>query len=1023
MSLKKQLIKNLPQRLQTLRRDMPELADKFQNIMKVEDWEVRYAALKEFKGYIQKLVPSETDKLFWATEKLQQRAKLAEDAIKALQRVKRGEQLPTGTINAIAKILPEAKGKLTQVSKYNLDDLVQTGAEAGKFPIELPIGPAYGKLKQAQNLLPIKEAQLAADPKNAKLFREVQRLRRVIGFSKYRIAKGEPIEFAKAPISILKGKHYDAINELLDVVRGAPVKAKTATGKVVTKYEGGLLSKFRAEATKAANLRKQVSDNAKKLHWGEVELPMQPAFAGRILIGKDAQKVAQILKPAMPSGLGKALEAGNVPNAVGRYFALAGDASLFTIQLILAPFFQPKAFLQGIAGFSKAFFIPEFHANLFAKHADTIINHPGLHLTRSLGTEFIPKGITKIPILKQLARPLKPFMRAFEAGLDAAGIHMAESLDTIAMGYKGAAKWRSGTAAYRTSQVDAFINEFRGVISANRLGIGSTQQEIERLLLLAPMYFRAVAATLTDAFRGNIRGYLARRALIKGAAGMNAMAVAVTIARSDNKDNEKELAKEIAEHLDPRSAKFFTWEVAGQNVGPGSKFRSILKLIGESVENPKRLTEMSMRNPALSFVYGNLSPVLRTGFDLIAGRQPFTGDPTREGAFSVTKTVIGRNMLPIWLQSVIWEGGDSDIRGKAIKGAIEFSGGRTYPETPYQKMEKKRNELALAKYGMLWEELAEPETIVGKKTPGEFAQRELERTNPELAELTRLSRERSVLMATGKETVWNDFNTQGQNIEGKFQKTIVTKSKEFLKIGDGSKYRDEINVAARIRSHDYDIRKYNPDFTLVKDYFDEPLTEEEKAQIHPLDLARREYYDMMFAPGMFDEFDNYDFDEADRREDEFIAKYGQEAFDYVQKFLNLKLTDPIYIALKNDRKLLTPYWELEPAITAKADFERTLKEKRILTNARKKMRTQYPEIDAALNLWGYASTVKTDVAHKLLEKKADALGVDKTRIPALRKQKEIKDILSATRTSTGITPTMKFGLQSSREAKQTKFGR
>jgi len=58
--------------------------------------------------------------------------------------------------------------------------------------------------------------------------------------------------------------------------------------------------------------------------------------------------------------------------------------------------------------------------------------------------------------------------------------------------------------------------------------------------------------------------------------------------------------------------------------------------------------------------------------------EDYVGDPTRDGMLNLTKTVVGENLLPIWVQSVAWEGGEA--AGRTLRGAVEFTGGRAYPE-------------------------------------------------------------------------------------------------------------------------------------------------------------------------------------------------------------------------------------------------------------------------------------------------------------------------------------------------------
>ena len=82
--------------------------------------------------------------------------------------------------------------------------------------------------------------------------------------------------------------------------------------------------------------------------------------------------------------------------------------------------------------------------------------------------------------------------------------------------------------------------------------------------------------------------------------------------------------------------------------------------------------------------------------------------------------------------------------------------------------------------------------------------------------------------------------------------------------------------------------------------------------MNPKDVARREYYQLMYTPDMYDQFGNYRFDEADRREQLFVQQYGQDMLDYVEEYMGSKWDEPPALqALKSARDALRPYWDTE----------------------------------------------------------------------------------------------------------------
>ena len=140
---------------------------------------------------------------------------------------------------------------------------------------------------------------------------------------------------------------------------------------------------------------------------------------------------------------------------------------------------------------------------------------------------------------------------------------------------------------------------------------------------------------------------------------------------------------EILRHFRPADPSFMTWKIGGQNIGPGTKVRSLLRLFGLSAQDPERLLDTSvgwgkleyMKNPILKFGRGLASPVASTSWDLVTGKD-FIGDPTRDGLLSFTKTM-AETVMPIWTQTVAFEGGTPMER--VTRGSAEFFGMRAYP--------------------------------------------------------------------------------------------------------------------------------------------------------------------------------------------------------------------------------------------------------------------------------------------------------------------------------------------------------
>ncbi len=621
---------------------------------------------------------------------------------------------------------------------------------------------------------------------------------------------------------------------------------------------------------------------ARVARFGEVQAPDIPAFAGKVFTSPEAKKYINILRKELNPQFNSALSAINQVNAVGRYFALAGDASPFAIQLLFLAGSQPRIFGRAIGGFVKAMFDPLYHDNFITKHLATIQKHRGLIVTRGGSTEMTEAmargGLLRKQPFKLAGKALEPFQRGFEGALDTAGVYMAEALDHLA------------TSPSRIAQVDAFINEFRGLLSTSRIGISSGQRQIERAVVLAPQYNRAIGALLMDITQGNLRGQLAREHIAKGITAIMAMTVAVSYAMGENEG-------EIIDHLNPRSSNFMTWDIAGQRIGPGSKVRSLLATFGKITKKPEDAAFHAGR-----FLKGNFSPFLGTSMDLITGKD-FLGDPTRDNLLNLTETVIGNNLLPIWVQSVAFEGGE--LNERIARGLAEFGGLRAYPAGAYADLQDKQDEAARRETGFSWDELGQQ--------PNGFAEQIRLSRLPELQELESKAELESAKFARGEQLEWNKYTREVDQIGNIVTNELNQADRQFVATQDGTKLRDRVNQAYWLKSQMMRDLLKNDDFATVRDTFGRQMSPEERSIMEPQKLLYRDYNELMYAQDMFTEFGEYDFAEADRRRQMFIQEYGLDALNSVEAVIGERRADePSSVKLLREaQRVLQPYWAVE----------------------------------------------------------------------------------------------------------------
>uniref|UniRef100_A0A6M3XDU4 DdrB-like domain-containing protein n=1 Tax=viral metagenome TaxID=1070528 RepID=A0A6M3XDU4_9ZZZZ len=449
---------------------------------------------------------------------------------------------------------------------------------------------------------------------------------------------------------------------------------------------------------------------------------MTQAFPGKVFTGPNAADTIRYLDKTLDRSIPAWFRKGTAPmytyNTMQRFYALAGDASVYTIQLLVAAYYKPKQFGRALLGGVSAMFDPTYHWNLISQHSSLLNRYPNVILsaTGNEMTEALTRGgiLTKAPF-SIIGKPLKPFQRLFEAALDEWGIRVLQALDPIA------------DTPRRRAELGLFVNEMRGLFSSQRLGVGPVARHMEGLVTIAPRYNRAVAATLLNAvsrWGDSLRGHQTRLALGRLMVGMTASGVVMTallrreeIEKLLAQGKTEEVMEIIGQHILPTSDSFQTWEVEGQMVGPGSKYRSVLSLLGDMWKDPSSFDprnavlwgENLMTNPGFRFLRGNMAASPGSALDLLWGRN-YIGEPTRDNWESFFKNIIAKNTLPLSIQSVLLEGtahGEDTWQGKLIRGGAQFIGWRSYPTPPYLQW----HSYAENALGKGWDEISSTELL------------------------------------------------------------------------------------------------------------------------------------------------------------------------------------------------------------------------------------------------------------------------------------------------------------------------
>ena len=653
---------------------------------------------------------------------------------------------------------------------------------------------------------------------------------------------------------------------------------------------------------KAKAKRVEIMGVAKTPTLGTEATIFHPAFQGKIYpIGV----AGEIQKYFSDLGFTPIQKLATVSGTM-RTLVAAADFSAMFIQGLPTIFLHPKAWGRGAAMSFKAFKNPRLYQKYLTQELPTIQERVyyggfagGFEYFEAMGALQRAAGMaTRITTGKarygQIA--VRQSYGRFEASFGSFG---DVCRNEMWKGMKGSVKGEA-----ELFELARHLDRMTGVMSMKGLGIGRTQRDFETaFVFFAPRYTRAGFALVSDVFKGGLTGREAQKALASMMAGgaIFYSGICETLGQEPN--------------FDPATGRFMTIEIEDpmtgttRHFGIGGMMTSLMRFgadvtasaLDVGMNEPTDFVKLSrMDNPFMRFMFSKSAPLTGFATGMIEGKnyfgEPFenTGDYAKFMAEQVT---------PIALQEMLFEEG-----GMAPSTIVaEEMGMRTFPQSDWEKRDLVRDRLAQETFGMNWEDLGTQR--------GELYQRLLERDSPELQQATDLASETSSKMARGEGIVWKDWKNEGQDIEKYSQDQIVTASRKFDMDGDGTSFRQKIDEIYANRRALYARRERDEKYTAVYQFFNEPLDPRVAEKMNPNDLARREYYQMMYTPDMYDVYGDYRFDEADRREALFVQRYGQSALDYVEEYMGARWEEPTALQmLRQARELLKPYWDIQEAI-------------------------------------------------------------------------------------------------------------
>ena len=812
------------------------------------------------------------------------------NAISAIQRAKRGEQLPTGTIKAIERVFPEVAGKLGPASKITLEDLIRAGREAAEEPIVLPV-PNPGTIRRLQKLLDEARVEALANPDNAAIQKHARDLAKKLGFTKFRFALGEDFIIEKHPVKTLRGIQMQALDDLLIEIRGVPTAAKTSSGKPKTIFKGGLIHEVR----KQEKIAKQNSINEK-------ERAAQPLTGERLILNKIA-----------PSSLVKEINRwmdlpGQLSNESNRFIKL-GFESLHLWRSIMVSFDLSYGYIQGQP---VLFSNPVAWWRAQAAATVSLVNQPFQYVEKNFDT--IMRGIdsgaiqpptellfgkqglsslpTKIPVLGSAFTRTN---RAFEWFTFVAQTELYKSAEAGALskrGVTGELLDSSGNiisdVAYKELEdelisLSSAIRKTVGTESYARLGVGRTQQKIEALLAFAPRFYRAFVGLLTQSLTGGPGGSRARKVMGFMIAGATALTIAVNLATQKKMPNYTNV-----EDADWGKAK--------------------------------------VKDSYVSF-YGPFHPYFRTAarFAVFMGQS----EP-KKAVEEVRRLVSSKASLPIRLfntlgevfftgESKTFEGETVDLTADGITNWLEEQA----PISPSQVTK-----------GIIAGRPEEAINIIGINVVQSFS---MDRKNARNTELERLRKEgktpeiadgdydkqdvrvtRKVNAAPSVVKAHEIYIERVNKFDGEFSKYI--KAKDSINLIHDNKIIEKAKQHGAGKTFREGLSNLNNDRGVRLSQLDESYPELMK-QLEDKDPEKllfnkilHAYMDVTSDPILDDEFTGFDFDElevriADLEETDIFVEFGSEAISEIQKYLHEN--DHVLVKeLRADRESLRDFWEV-----------------------------------------------------------------------------------------------------------------
>lgn len=384
-----------------------------------------------------------------------------------------------------------------------------------------------------------------------------------------------------------------------------------------------------------------------------------PAFRGK----EYPKDVKSHLEMMYGERAGPYLKLAGAVQAEMRGLVLGPDASFATLQLQSMMFSNPVRWAKTVARGLSTFLGADPLARLvqtrpeYRKAVEEITQSGGSIGTLPEQVAGLSPGKSLVGQVPVLGKAFEKFGRAFSTTMDLAKVEL-----WLANRPADPQQWPRAIEAIENSL---------GQGRMEQLGMSPERAFLERLLLLAPSYYRAHVKLLEQATQRGSAGLIARKQLGFLASGVLLSSIGALYAA---KDQGWLSDAELEERLDPSRGKFLTVPIplggSGKtvNVGLGGFYVSIARTLGNAVAwQEGRQSD----NPFFHWYRGHAGVLPRLAADMGTGKDYF-GNPITPGQAAL------RSVLPVAVQQGAMDEGTPSQRaadvGAGLVGLRSFPG-------------------------------------------------------------------------------------------------------------------------------------------------------------------------------------------------------------------------------------------------------------------------------------------------------------------------------------------------------------